>query len=212
MCWTVYESNYIPGMNQCKNLRMQLCPHWITHPSWQELIALKWMVYSPLARGIKINARRVNSVSSSESPPPTLPILNQPAVPSTQLEEIRRGEKKKGAQENEERKKNLPFLLSASALAAGKKKKEVSYSSGSLLLSASIQLTQRSRRQHNNHKQFSGPLFLFGAMPLQTVQNRCKHFRCLSRLHLSLLYLIAWGTLLRFHLCQGVKVSHSVVK
>lgn len=107
MCWTVYESNYIPGMNQCKNLRMQLCPHWITHPSWQELIALKWMVYSPLARGIKINARRVNSVSSPELPPPTIPILNQPAVPSTQLEEIRRGEKKKGVQENEEKNIHL---------------------------------------------------------------------------------------------------------
>lgn len=93
-----------------------------------------------------------------QSSPPTLPILNQPAVPSTQLEEIRRGEKKKAVQENEERK-NPPFLLSASALAAGKK--DLSYSSGSLLLSASIQLTQRSQRQHNNHKQFSGPLFLF---------------------------------------------------
>lgn len=82
------------------------------------------MVYSPLARGIKINARRVNSVSSPEPPaphPPTLPILNQPAVPSTQLEEIRKGERKKGVQESEE-KENPPFLLSASALAAGGKK------------------------------------------------------------------------------------------
>lgn len=145
------------------------------------------MVYSPLARGIKINARRVNSVSSPKLPP-TIPILNQPAVPSTQLEEIRRGEKNKGVQENEE-KKNPPFLLSASAFAAGKK--DLSYSSGSLLLSASIQLTQRSQRQYNNHKQFSGPLFLFRAMPLRIVPNCYTHLRCLCCLHSSLLCLIA---------------------
>lgn len=50
-------------MNQSKNLRMQLCSYWITHPSWQELIALKWIVCSLLAWTIKINARTANSVS-----------------------------------------------------------------------------------------------------------------------------------------------------
>lgn len=113
----MYESNYIPGMNQCKNLRMQLCPHWITHPSWQELIALKWIVYSPLASGIKINARRVNSVSSPErTPAPPLPF--QPTHLET-LYKIRSKERKK--RECRRIEKHVPFPLSASALPAGKR-------------------------------------------------------------------------------------------
>lgn len=49
---------------------MQLCSHWIPHPSWQELIALKWIVYRLLAHAVKINARSVNSVSSPEPSAP----------------------------------------------------------------------------------------------------------------------------------------------
>lgn len=147
-------------------------------------------------------------MSSPELPPPTIPILNQPAVPSTQLEEIRRGEKKKGVQENEEKKIHL---FSSQHLLSQLGKKDLSYSSGSLLLSASIQFTQRSQCQHNNHKQFSGPLFLFRAMPLQIVQNCYTHLGCLCCLHSSLLCLIASGTLLRFYLCHNGKMSPSVV-
>lgn len=80
------------------------------------------MVYSPLARGIKINATRVNSVSSSE-PPPTLPILNQPAEPPTQLEEIRRGERKKGVQEKEGREKIRLFSFQHLLSQLGKKRR-----------------------------------------------------------------------------------------
>lgn len=143
----MYESNYIPGMNQCKNLRMQLCSHWITHPSWQELIALKWIVYHPLAWGIKINARRVNSVSSLEAL-----LFNQPLVPSPQLYKIRSKEKKEGAGWY----KNMywfSFQHLLFQLGVG-----LSDSSGATLLSACIQLTQRSRHLNTNLK--SSGLFL----------------------------------------------------
>lgn len=90
-------------MEHRKNSRTQLCSHWITHPLWQQLIPLKWNVYSPLPCGIKINAGEVNSVSSLES---------------THISNIRleRG------REREQRmvdKKHVGFLLSASALPAG---------------------------------------------------------------------------------------------
>lgn len=144
-----------------------------------------------------------------QSSPPTLPILNQPAVPSTQLGEIRRGEKRRECRRMKSEKKIRLFSFQHLLSQLGNKIWAIHQAP------CCCPQVFNSLKGHSVNTTITNSFlasFSRWSDASQTVQNHYKHCRCLSALHLSLLCLIAWGTLLKFYLGQGVKVSHWVVK